>query len=170
MKSKGFTLIEILVVIVILTISITIVTVSVGYRDKTQILEKEARRLFSVLEFATEYALLQGQTLGFYGLPDQYQILILGPKGWQPVDNEKILKPYPLPEPLKLYLSLEGSNITLKKNPKDKTFEPQILFLSSGEITPFLLRMTLTIKTEHEFSIQGTETGEIILLKNGERY
>lgn len=170
MKSRGFTLIEILVVIVILTISITVVTLSVGYRDKTQILEKEARRLFSVFEFATEYALLQSQELGFYVMPDQYQVLILGSKGWQPVENEKILTAHKLPDRLRLALSLEGSNISLKKNPKDKVYEPQILFLSSGEMTPFLLRMTLTIKNMYEFSIQGTETGELTLLKDGERY
>lgn len=167
---RGFTLLEILVVVVILGIAVTAVTLSVGSKKSTQVLEEEARRLFSVFEYAAEYTLLKAKELGFYFESDKYQVLIQDPKGWQPLTGEKILAPRFLPERLKLYLSLEENNITLKKKLKDKTLTPQVLFLSSGEITPFEIRLTLIDKNTPEFTIRCTDEGEIILLRDGDKY
>ena len=64
MRSKGFTLVEILVVILIITvvISLTVLTVSSTGRDSQ--LDEESRRIEGLVGLLHERALLEGRDFG----------------------------------------------------------------------------------------------------------
>ena len=72
MRSKGFTLIEILVVLVIIAviISLTVLTVSATGRDSQ--LDEESRRIEGLVGLLHERALLEGRDFGLRIEPAAY--------------------------------------------------------------------------------------------------
>ena len=70
--SRGFTLIELMVVIVILGIIASFAVLSVGNRDASAALEEEVQRLAALLQLASEEAVITGRQLGLRITPGGY--------------------------------------------------------------------------------------------------
>jgi len=64
MRSKGFTLVEILVVVVIMAIVISFAVLSIGTTGRDPQLDQESRRIEGLIGLLHERALLEGRDFG----------------------------------------------------------------------------------------------------------
>ncbi|MFT5209697.1 MAG: general secretion pathway protein H [Flavobacterium sp.] len=135
---RGFTLIEILVVVLIVSIMSGIAVTQLPGFVQTGDFDLESRRLKTLLDMAREEALVQATEFGFK--PDEegyafYQFDEVS-QDWQ----ETLERPFhrrKLPEDFHLDLEISGEKLTLSEE-KDP---PPLLLLSSGEVSPFTLRI-----------------------------
>mgnify|MGYP000131101186 CR=1 FL=1 len=137
LNSKGFTLIEIMVVIIIIGIMTALTALNVTSNDPARNLKKEAQRFVAVVSQAVDEASFQQQELGIVATEDGYQFVrwwreevdeTLTPTAtsttttpsstappappkpkWVLVENDNTLRSYELPEGVRLLLELEES-------------------------------------------------------------
>ena len=153
-SSKGFTLIEIMVVVVIVAILISAVTLSfppVG--DK--LLKENADRFSALITLAQDEAILQSNELAVEITPSGYSFYQNQNNSWQSFSDSPFTKRQ-LPSEIKSQLYLDGISINLKDREKNK---PQVVILSSGEMTPF--SYTLQFKNQSEVKLVVDANGEI---------
>lgn len=142
-QARGFTLIELLVVLVILGSLIGIAVLSVGIAGPGRELHNEAERLAGLIGVLAEEAVLDNQEYGLLLSREAYQVLRYDPlkQEWQALAS----KPHPLPVWAELSVELEGAALELPlpegEEPGKGALVPQLLLLSSGEISPFRLRL-----------------------------
>ena len=129
----GFTLIELLVVLVIIGVLASLIAVSISPNQPSP--QRESRRFHLVLEAAREQAVLFNQELGVELRGDSYRVLQWQAQRWWPVDDE-LFAEYRLPQNLSQTLWLDGIPIREGASGSDRP-QPQILFFSTGEVTPF---------------------------------
>ncbi len=119
-RSRGFTLIEVMVVLVILAITATAVTFSIeGWQSRE--IEREVDRLRLVLEAAGERAAIRGTPIAAEFLPGRYRFSQLDTEGkWRPIVEGDPLSERQLPDTLSWgALTVEGRSINL---------DPQLVF------------------------------------------
>jgi general secretion pathway protein H len=143
-QHRGFTLIELLVVLVILGSLIGIATLSVGIAGPSRELRNEAERLAGLIGVLAEEAVLDNREYGLYLTDDTYQVLRYDPQSarWDALDG----KPHSLPSWAELSVELEGEALKLPQPSGEESASvgklPQLLMLSSGELSPFRLRLS----------------------------
>ena len=76
MRSKGFTLVEILVVVVIMAVVIALAVLSIGVTGRDTQLDEEARRIEGLVDMLHERALLEGRDFGLRIEPDGYEFVV----------------------------------------------------------------------------------------------
>lgn len=142
-QARGFTLIELLVVLVILGSLIGIAVLSVGIAGPGRELHNEAERLAGLIGVLAEEAVLDNQEYGLLLSREAYQVLRYDSvkQSWQALSA----KPHQLPGWAELSVELEGAALELPaaegEKPAKGALVPQLLLLSSGEISPFRLRL-----------------------------
>lgn len=151
---KGFTLIEIMVVIVIVAILISAVALSfppVG--DK--LLKENADRFAALLSLAQDESILQSTELAVEITPKGYSFYQNEGNAWSSFDDPPF-KQRQMPGEISTKLYLDGILIDLNDRDKDN---PQVVILSSGEMTPFTY--TLQFKNQSEITLKADASGEI---------
>ncbi len=141
--------------LVIVGVIVGFATLSLGNRNR-DVLEREARRLAALMPLALQEAMLSARELGFVLDEGQYTFLLLGPEGWRPVDDG-VLRARTLAPQVEAVLAGDEPG---PAEPEQEAPQPQILFLSSGQVTPF----ELTLRNPNVggyFRLTGTITGEI---------
>lgn len=139
----GFTLIELLVVLVILGSLIGLAVLSVGIAGPGRELHNEAERLAGLIGVLAEEAVLDNQEYGLLLARESYQVLRYDPikQTWQALGS----KAHALPAWAELSVELEGAALALQTSAGDAPAKvgllPQLLLLSSGEVSPFRLRL-----------------------------
>ena len=158
--SSGFTLLELIVVILIIGLLITFATISVGTSGGKQV-ETEAKRFYSLLKLASEEAIMNSQEIALELGKSQYQFLVWGDTGFQPIEGDagaSFFRLRELPESILLKLEIEGSNIDFEDMGSDDSL-PKIGLFSSGEMTPFNI---LFFQEDGEgYHISGDHSGKI---------
>lgn len=172
---SGFTLLEVLIVTSIIGILATMVVLSVGSREPSTSIE--ARRLAELLRIALEEAVLQGKELGLRLTPDGYEFMVLEGLIWQ-TSSDEILRPRIFPKELAPRLLLEGEELIIQPNAEEQQENeresdqkqkdiPQILLLSSGEISPF--QLSLYAPEQPPWVVIGNYAGNFTALPVNER-
>lgn len=159
-RSGGFTLIEVLAVLVIIGVIVGFATLSLGNRNR-DVLDQEARRLAALMPLALQEAMLSARELGFVLDEGQYAFLVLGPDGWRPMEDD-VLRTRTLAPQVEAELAGDPPGLA---EPEQEALQPQILFLSSGQITPFELTLR-DPKVDGYFRLTGAITGEIRLTEH----
>lgn len=143
-SARGFTLIELLVVLVLLGVLTGLVVIGSGIASSpTRKLNDEAERLTGLLRVLLEEAVLDNREYGVRFEQHSYQVLRYEPRkaSWEPLDS----KVHELPEWVELRIEVEDQGIGLPAPAGEKEGRqakpPQLLILSSGELTPFSLRL-----------------------------
>ena len=148
--ARGFTLIELLVVLVILGTLVSLALLSVG-NGGGRVLRDEGERLATVMALLLEEATLDNREYGLQLRSDGYRVLVYDDLNnrWQRHPN---MADYRLPERLQLSLELDGAPLQLaavhgaaddEARPAAKgEAPPQLLLLSSGELSPFRLQLS----------------------------
>lgn len=158
----GFTLIEIMVVMVIIGVLATMISLSIGGRSTDDRMQAEARRLQQLIRFAADEAQAKGLEIGLRHTPAGFEFVGLESGGGWSVYQDSSLRPRKIPTPFYLEMRVEGKLIPpaaeVKPEAEQKKTEdeeadeneeeesavkPQILLLSSGEMTPFTLDLKL---------------------------
>ena len=181
MNSRGFTLLELLVVMVIIGVLASMVSLAVGGRAVDDRLQAESRRLEELLRLASDEAQAKGLEFGFRQTEDGFEFLTPDSQSglWEVV-NDGLFRPRQILEPFVMQLRIDGRLIkpvkslppepeakdgvdALRPVGKDddaKRIEPQILILSTGEMTAFTLDMRLPDASSH-YRVEGNELGEL---------
>lgn len=152
-SNQGFTLIELLLVLVLIAIMAGLFVINIS-QSPQQMLEREAKRLQAVLLLAADEAVMQGVELGL-SLPEgAYQIIQLNTEKlhWEAMSDDTF-KYYQLPEFITIDFELDNQPLTdaerrqierMKKRVNADISPPVILLLSSGELSPFRIRLSHT--------------------------
>jgi len=142
---RGFTLLELMIVIVLIGMLAGMVSLASGPSPVRQA-RQQAEDLIRVVQQLRERAVLDAREYGLRVQPDAYQAVRLEARGWMAVTPVQRL-----PENLALGLEQDGQVLTLD----DATGAPQLLMLSSDEISPFRLLIKFAGQTLLQVSSDG---------------
>lgn len=163
---RGFTLVEILVVLVIISIVTAIGVLSLGSLGRNPQTENAAQKLAAITGLVAQQAVMRGQQYGLRISPHAYEFLSYNGSKWSPVSGDDLLRSRQLDSSVNLSLQLQGTEIHLP-TPADNgnkaldtedtgkpEVRPQILLLSSGEITPFKITVS-GVDKKHSYLVTG---------------
>lgn len=168
-RSRGFTLIEILVVLVIISIISAVAVLSLGTLGRDPPAKHAAEKLTALLNLASDQAVMDGDQYGLRVETHGYEFLRYDGLHWNPVQDDSLLRARHVDSSVQLILHLDGA---VTKLPQAQTSAgaagaelpgdadaasnpplPQILLLSSGEITPFEITVS---GSSASFQISGS--------------
>jgi len=184
-KSRGFSLIEILVVLVIIAFATKMVVYSLegGAEDE---LDTQALRLHTTINMASEFAILNQVELGFHIDNNVFEFLVFDGEKWVSFAREALFEPVEFDPRFKLALNLDDlawaqDNLLEQANWRElmsgdedsllelKKFKiPQVLILSSGEVSAFQLTLELKEQSEPVYFIEGEFTAPVNLRREPE--
>jgi general secretion pathway protein H len=163
----GFSLLELLIVVAIIGLLVQAVTLSMGVLGNDRQIEQETGRLRGLLDLLHEEALMQSRDYGVMFTETGYRIYVFDytQLEWVVPPADRLLEPHSLRPMLAMTLELDGRNVPLVPDFESQDVEnaePQIMLLSSGEVTPFTIEMEregipghfqLTAQLDGEFSV-----------------
>lgn len=187
---RAFTLIEILVVMVIVGILMAVAFLSFGILGNDDNMDREARRLSSLIQLVTDEATTQGRDFGVEFMTVGYRFVEHDPllDQWFEVIGDDYLVQRTLEEGMEFELTLEERRILLHTEAQETAREeveeeepllinrlenrdltddylPHVLILSSGDVTPFELRM-IRDADRRELLLTLSLAGELEILQD----
>lgn len=154
-RERGFTLIEILVAVTLIAIVLTVTLISINVVGSDRDVRMEGDRLVALLRAARDDSLFQGREFGVEMMRGGYRFVEYDPglAQWAVVPDDDFLTSWTLPEGFELSLELEDKQIVLETEPAEIKYDPRpgappgnyaphLLIFSSGEMTPFRIRIT----------------------------
>ncbi len=153
--SRGFTLIEILVVLVIVAVVAVALTLSISGNAERRLAD-EAGRFRALAEQACHTAELTGREIGTVLDAGGYRFQRLDGAQWREF-GEGEFRPRQWPQALRLELARNGRPLQLATAERSA---PQLVCFSSGELTPFSLTLALG-DAPLRYRISGREDGGI---------
>jgi general secretion pathway protein H len=110
MRSRGFTLVEILVVVVIIAFVTSIAILAVGTTGRDTQLDEETRRIEGLVGLLHERALLEGRDFGLRIEPAAYEFVVYDPNRdrWLTFDQETEFRHRELPKGVSFQLQLDS--------------------------------------------------------------
>lgn len=106
--SRGFTLIEMMIVIVLIGFLATYVMLNFTGESRKDLLNKETERLQQKIQLAAELAMLKQLELGLLLDEEGYRFMVFEQDQWQIVMQPAPLAEYKFPEGISFELELEG--------------------------------------------------------------
>jgi general secretion pathway protein H len=142
-RSKGFTLIEILVVLVIIAVMVSFAVLSVNVTGRDTQLDDETQRIEGLLQLLRERAALEGHDFGLKVESSAYEFLRYDNERerWFTFDDENTFRHRELPKGLEFALRLEARRVVLNATPHPEA-PPQLVIAASGEATPFEIHIS----------------------------
>ena len=173
----GFTLIELLVVVVVIGIIVSIGLLSLGVLGDDRQLRREAYRIGSLIEVAQDEAVMQGREFGLEIMSNSYRFVEFDPyqRRWAEVATDDVFRARQLPEEFEFkryLLELDAEDLSepddKKKSNSSNDFAPHILIFSSGDTTPFQLRI-LDRARDFAVILSGDLGGTIEIMTESEK-
>ncbi|MFD2231748.1 type II secretion system minor pseudopilin GspH [Alkalimarinus sediminis] len=167
-RHQGFTLIEILVVMVLLGLLTGVAVFTLGSGKQQRELANESQRLHALLRMASEEAILSNTEIGFSITEDGYEFLQYDDKEltWSN-SSVAVLKSREFPEWVAVEFQRDGENLTILGREEEELKKPDMMLLSSGEVTPFTIRLQVEKNSESQFVISSDGLEEIKLVEPG---
>ncbi|MBT8087396.1 MAG: type II secretion system minor pseudopilin GspH [Gammaproteobacteria bacterium] len=174
-NTRGFTLIEILVVVIIIATISSLALLSLGLVGDDRDLGQERRRLASLMEVAQDEATMQGREFGLEFFRTGYRFVEFDPytTRWSEIQYDDLLRLRELPEGMEFELYVEDKRVilatdpTLFEEPDDDEmpmavdeYLPHLYLSASGDSTAFELRLNRTANNQ-ELLMRGDILGNI---------
>jgi general secretion pathway protein H len=179
-RQRAFTLIEILVVLVIVGILTAVAFLSFGILGDNDSMDREVRRLSSLIELVSDEAMTQGRDYGLEFMTGGYRFVEYDPllNQWFEVVGDDFLEQRQLDEGVEFELFLEERRVLLHSEAQETEREddeeeqqtprrdltddylPHVLIMSSGDVTPFELRFLRDVDRS-EIILEMTLIGEM---------
>ncbi|WP_418607739.1 type II secretion system minor pseudopilin GspH [Pseudoalteromonas sp. US3C1013] len=172
-KQYGFSLIEILVVLVIIAFATKMVVYSLDGGAEEE-LDKQASRLHTTINAASEFAVINQVELGLFVDQNTLEFLVFDGEKWTSFKREELFKPIEFDQQFKVTLNLEDlpwaqDNLLEQSNWRElmsgdnedsllelkKLKVPQVLLLSSADVSAFQLMLELKDQAEPVYFIEG---------------
>jgi general secretion pathway protein H len=138
--SRGFTLAEILVVLVIVALVTAVTLLRTTNISSTKSVERFANQLHSYLSVVQEQAILKPGVFGLFLSEQGYSVLELNTEEntWDLASerHSSFWRPKSIAHDIQIALTI-NSQPSQVPSELSQVIEPQIVFLPSGEITPF---------------------------------
>lgn len=158
-------------VVLIIGIVLTFAVLSIGGDRRGEELGREARQFAELLRLAGEQTVMRGEEWGVQIGVDEYRFLVYTDKGWAVQEEDPLFRARALTEGTELDVELEGREVVLganldtdieDKTDKDDadTLKPTLFILSSGEISPFVMRLSAK-ETEQRFEVKADARGAL---------
>ena len=167
LRSRGFTLVEILVVVVIMAVVISLAVLSMGVTGRDGQLDEETRRIEGLVGLLHERALLEGRDFGMRIEPTAYEFVTYrtATDRWVAMDQEHEFRHRSLPKGLSFQLQLDAQTVVLKAVDRSLSSAPapqapQVAIAASGEGTPFRLSL-IRDQTQAKASVIGDALGKV---------
>ncbi len=165
--SAGFSLLELLVVVAIIGLLAQAVALSWRALGNDQEIEQETGRLRSMIDLLHEEALMQSRDYGIMFTETGYRFYVFDYRQleWVSPQGDRLLEPHPLPPLLSIALLLDGREVLLDPDFESQDIEnpePQVMLLSSGEVTPFTVEMTRA-GIRGRFELTAQLNGEVVV-------
>ena len=158
-ENKGFTLIELLVVIVLLGIVTSFAVLSMGTGSAERKMEEEAKRLHALIKLVREESIIQAKEIAMEIDKKNYVFLEYKDKKWIALIN-KVFHPRSIPDNLEFNVNIEAQSKIFKE---DKQSLLRLYFLSSGEQTPFEIKINSKDVPRPYYHLVGKFNGELKL-------
>jgi len=157
-NQRGFTLLEIVVVVFIVGLIATIITLRFRTPTYEATPQAQANQILSFMQIVQEQAIIQPAILGIKFMGQEYQVFQLvsdnNQKKWFSLSSKnKFWKAKKIPSSLIIHLNTQEHS---------DAFSPNIIFLPSGELTPFELQLKEK-GDERAYIIRGDESGNLTI-------
>jgi general secretion pathway protein H len=188
----GFTLIEVMVVLLLIGLAAGYVMYNAFGSSQVDLLKSQAQRVQVLVDMASDFAVLNQRQLGirFEHDDNEYYFVYLDDEDkWQRLEDEEMYATHTVPEPFTFTLNLDDlpwaqedrlfdrelfdEELSVSEegveigNEEDKQLPPpQVLIMSSGEITPFTLSFNFEGSFDEDpvyFSVQNQELPPLVL-------
>lgn len=150
-RCRGFTLLELMVVIALIGVLLGMVSFAIGPNPARQA-RQDAHAVAALIQQLRERAVLDGEEFGLRLSDGGYRALRLAAKGWEPAS---VLHTWPVN--VQLHLEQDGYPLILASDEGP----PQVLMLSSDEISAFTLTFSTSERTLLSLSSDGL--GEVVI-------
>ncbi len=161
--SKGFSLIELIVVIAIMAILTGAVLPRINFGGANTQVRDEVRRMAELMSRASESAIFRNREFGIrFSLGDYRFMMLEGDSRsgvWIEVAEEEMFRQRTLPEDFRLELEISGVAVALEEADDvkiDEKTRPHVMFLSNGETMP---DFQLTVEKDALDTIWQVATG-----------
>lgn len=165
LTTRGFTLLEILVVVFIIGIVLSLVVISVN-PDKGNDLKSEAERFITLMSLAHQESILRSKEFAVELAHDGYVFLNFEELKWAAARDD-VFRARSLPKGIYMEVYLEGAQFDfISADEEEEETNPRIFILSSGEMMPFeiILRQENSSETVH---ITGDISGKLSMDEQG---
>ncbi|WP_427981021.1 type II secretion system minor pseudopilin GspH [Agarivorans sp.] len=180
-RQQGFTLLEVILVLLLMSIGIYSVVMSVSGTSEQKIVEQQAKRLAALVQYAQERALLTGYDYGLFSDAESYQFVRMEKQRWVALNN-RIFQQQNFESPYYLELTLEDAELEEQgfgsgrlgftegdlfekdfiTDEPEQTIVPQVLVLSSGEVTPFKLGFVYE-NSQYFWQVASDDLGQLAI-------
>jgi general secretion pathway protein H len=167
--SAGFSLLELLIVVAIIGLLAQAVALSWRALGNDRQVEQETGRLSSMIDLLGEEALMQTRDYGIMFTETGYRFYVFDYQTleWALPQGDRLLEAHALPPLLSMTLMLDGREVPLDPDFESQDVEnaePQVMLLSSGEVTPFTIEMTRA-GIAGRFELTAALDGEVTVLQ-----
>lgn len=130
--SKGFTLLEMLLVLVVIALSASSVMMTTGQLNGSQgKAAKTGERISALIDYAADWSTMENQRIGLEIRDEDWQFVVSEGKGWQKPDASYRLQTQ----------DQWDESWRVRLSPASLTRTPRIIISPDGEITPFTLQI-----------------------------
>ena len=176
-KTKGFSLLELLLVLLIVGMIVSLAGLSVSSGSRPYAVEGSVRVFADVAEYALDEAQLTGIDMGLLFEQNQdndtysYQWLQRQTSGWQPAPEEDdAFSAREFPVEVELLLEVEDGETDWSEPDRESEtdeLQPQVIYYSSGESTPGILTLVDATDGSILWELEWDLVGRMTLRREG---
>lgn len=167
-RSRGFTLLELMVVIVIIGLVAAVAMTNLGGSTEPKALEQQTRELYLLLQQAADSAVLDNREIGLKFEDQRYGFLVYDDReGTWSAEKTRLYRPRTLPDFIDVTL-LDDKRRPKLKQADDAAEAPDIVFFSSDEQTPFELHLQIHGQDEPLYKIMSDGVNGVQWIQPGD--